>query len=113
MITLPFGTDVFDLDPRKIIAVGLNYADHVVESLSYDHEKLDLPKEPVLFAKTPNVLIADGEPIVIPRFLFDLGFDEVRVDPEAELGVVIGRSCSRVGKTKPWITYSAIPASTT
>jgi 2-keto-4-pentenoate hydratase/2-oxohepta-3-ene-1,7-dioic acid hydratase in catechol pathway len=98
MIRLPFGTGEYALDPRKIIAVGLNYADHVVESLSYDHEKLDLPSEPVLFAKTPNVLIGPGEAIVIPAYLFDLGFDEVRVDPEAELAVIISRTCSRVSE---------------
>jgi 2-keto-4-pentenoate hydratase/2-oxohepta-3-ene-1,7-dioic acid hydratase in catechol pathway len=98
MIRLPFGTGEYTLDPRKIIAVGLNYADHVVESLSYDHEKLDLPSEPVLFAKTPNVLIGPGEAIVIPAYLFDLGFDEVRVDLEAELAVIISRTCSRVSE---------------
>ncbi len=96
MIELPMGNDSYRIDPRKIIAVGLNYADHVVESLSYDHEKLDLPTEPVLFAKTPNVLIGPGEAIRVPKFLFELGFPEPRVDPEAELAIIISKTCSRV-----------------
>src|SRR5207248_3935997 len=34
--------------PSKIVAVGLNYADHVAES------QRDLPEEPVLFMKPPT-----------------------------------------------------------
>jgi 2-keto-4-pentenoate hydratase/2-oxohepta-3-ene-1,7-dioic acid hydratase in catechol pathway len=65
--------------PGKIIAVGLNYLEHVNEGGG------DAPTSPVLFAKWPTCLIADGEPIVIPA-----GIDSV--DWEAELAVVIGRA---------------------
>ncbi|MDR2663566.1 MAG: fumarylacetoacetate hydrolase family protein [Treponema sp.] len=93
MITLPVTGDpgrTITLNPSKIIAVGLNYRAHVKESLAFGVKPLDEPKEPVLFAKTPNVLIASGEYIVIPGLVDDYGFEEPRTDPEAELAVIIG-----------------------
>jgi 2-keto-4-pentenoate hydratase/2-oxohepta-3-ene-1,7-dioic acid hydratase in catechol pathway len=65
--------------PSKIIAVGLNYHDHAAES------KMQVPERPLLFAKWPNGLIGDGEPIRIPPISNEVDF-------EAELGVVIGRT---------------------
>jgi 2-keto-4-pentenoate hydratase/2-oxohepta-3-ene-1,7-dioic acid hydratase in catechol pathway len=61
----------------KIIAVGLNYRDHAREV------DMELPQRPLLFAKWPNSVIGDGEPIVIPP-----GVEQV--DYEAELAAVIG-----------------------
>jgi 5-carboxymethyl-2-hydroxymuconate isomerase len=61
----------------KIVCVGLNYVDHAREV------DLELPEQPLLFAKWPNAVIASGEPIVIPR-----GVEQV--DYEAELAAVIG-----------------------
>jgi 2-keto-4-pentenoate hydratase/2-oxohepta-3-ene-1,7-dioic acid hydratase in catechol pathway len=63
--------------PQKIICVGLNYRDHAEE------QGTDLPKAPLLFAKWPNTLIGNGEPILLPE-------ESKQVDYEAELGVVIG-----------------------
>ena len=63
--------------PSKIICVGLNYRDHAEE------QGTELPKAPLLFAKWPNTLIGDGEPIMLPA-------EAKEVDYEAELGVVIG-----------------------
>ncbi|MDR1307568.1 MAG: fumarylacetoacetate hydrolase family protein [Treponema sp.] len=94
MITLPVTGEpgrVITLNPSKIIAVGLNYRAHVRESLTFGTKSLDEPKEPVLFAKTPNVLIGSGESIVIPRLIDDYGFEEPRTDPEGELAVIIGK----------------------
>lgn len=65
-------------DPRKIICVGLNYADHARET------KAAIPEEPVIFNKFPTTLRAHGEAIVLPRASSE-------VDYEAELVVVIGR----------------------
>ena len=65
--------------PSKIVAVGLNYVDHAAES------KLEVPERPLLFAKWPNALIGDGEPIRIPS-------ETAQVDFEAELAVVIGEA---------------------
>lgn len=64
--------------PGKIIAVGLNYADHASES------EVPTPTSPITFAKYPSCLIPHGAIISIPA-----GVDEV--DWEAELAVVIAR----------------------
>jgi 2-keto-4-pentenoate hydratase/2-oxohepta-3-ene-1,7-dioic acid hydratase in catechol pathway len=69
--------------PGKIICVGLNYRDHAEE------QGVDLPEEPLLFAKWPNALIGPGDPIVIPPLV-------TKCDYEAELGVVIGRRVKNV-----------------
>ena len=69
--------------PQKIVCVGLNYRDHAEE------QGVGLPERPLLFAKWPNTLIGDGDPIRIPAI-------SRNVDYEAELGVVIGRRASGV-----------------
>ena len=71
--------------PGKIVCVGLNYLDHAQEG------GMELPKAPLLFAKWPNTLIGDGEPIVLPP-------EATEVDYEAELGVVIGTKAKRVSE---------------
>jgi 2-keto-4-pentenoate hydratase/2-oxohepta-3-ene-1,7-dioic acid hydratase in catechol pathway len=71
--------------PGKIVCVGLNYRDHAEEG------GVELPKEPLLFAKWPNALVGPGEPIVIPPLV-------TQADYEAELGVVIGARVKRVSK---------------
>ncbi|MGN6553918.1 MAG: fumarylacetoacetate hydrolase family protein [Verrucomicrobiota bacterium] len=69
--------------PSKIIAVGLNYADHARE--------LDkpLPKEPLFWIKATTSLVPDGGKIEIP-------FSNHRTDFEAELGIVNGRRVRNV-----------------
>src|SRR5690348_4136333 len=69
--------------PQKIVCIGLNYRDHAEE------QGTALPERPLLFAKWPNTLIGDGDPIRIPPIT-------TQVDYEAELGVVIGERASRV-----------------
>ncbi len=100
MFTLPVaGTkESYPLRPTKIIALGLNYRDHIAESVSVKVQGFttEEPAEPVLFPKTPNVLIPNGMPIVIPRFLKEYGFKDFRVDYEAELAFLIGRRCKHV-----------------
>jgi 2-keto-4-pentenoate hydratase/2-oxohepta-3-ene-1,7-dioic acid hydratase in catechol pathway len=71
--------------PGKIVCVGLNYRDHAEEGGQ------DLPNAPLLFAKWPNTLIGEGEPIVLPP-------EATEVDYEAELGVVIGSTARRVSE---------------
>jgi len=97
----------FTLNPSKIIALGLNYRDHVKESVFLNSRNLppDPPSEPILFAKTPNVLIGNGKTIVIPGFIRrDYNFTDIRIDYEAELAVVIGKHCSRVKRDEA-LTY--------
>lgn len=102
MITLPIKNraTTYTLDPRIIIGIGLNYRDHIAE-----HDKIhvqgftaSVPTEPVVFPKTPNVLIGPDEPIVIPKFLEDYDFDEPRIDYEAELAVIIKDRCKNVAR---------------
>lgn len=83
------------LQPSKIICLGLNYLDHIKESLSAKASKTtkEIPKEPVLFAKTPNVLIGHEEKIVIPKFI-----EEPEVHYEAELAFIIKSKCKNVSK---------------
>lgn len=69
--------------PSKIICAGLNYRLHAEEG------GLPIPERPVLFAKWPSCLIADGDPIVLPA-------QSVSVDYEAELAVVIGTTARDV-----------------
>ncbi len=69
--------------PTKIIAVGLNYADHARES------GRPIPKEPLFWLKATTSLLADGGKIEIP-------FSKHRTDFEAELGIVIGRRVRNV-----------------
>jgi 2-keto-4-pentenoate hydratase/2-oxohepta-3-ene-1,7-dioic acid hydratase in catechol pathway len=51
---LPLGdvTVLYPTEPRKIMAVGLNYRDHAEES------ELEIPPVPVVFAKWPSSLIS-------------------------------------------------------
>ena len=100
MISLPIDQQetTYTVNPSKIIALGLNYRDHVAESASVKVQGFtdDIPTEPILFPKTPNVLIGPEDPIVIPRFLNDYNFDIPRVDYEAELAVIIKDRCKDV-----------------
>lgn len=65
--------------PSKIICVGLNYHDHAREL------GLALPDEPILFLKPPSSVIGPGDAIVMPAC-------SSRVDHEAELAIVIGKT---------------------
>lgn len=92
-IRLPFGSGHYDLAPSKIICLGLNYRDHIRESVTVAAQghSHDDPAEPVLFNKLPSSLVGDGDPIVIPAVLRDYGFSDERTDYEGEIAVVLGR----------------------
>jgi 2-keto-4-pentenoate hydratase/2-oxohepta-3-ene-1,7-dioic acid hydratase in catechol pathway len=70
-------------DPSKIICLGLNYSDHAAE------QGREVPDWPLTFAKGPNSLIGDGDPIPYPTGVTQL-------DYEVELAVVIGRRAKQV-----------------
>jgi acylpyruvate hydrolase len=63
--------------PDKIVCVGLNYRNHILEM------GRDLPEHPTLFAKYTSALIGAHDDIVLPRV-------SPQVDWEAELAVIIG-----------------------
>ena len=69
--------------PGKILCVGLNYSKHAAES------GMDEPTHPVLFSKFNNALAAPDEDVPISA-------DWSQIDYEAELVVVIGRTCKNV-----------------
>jgi 2-keto-4-pentenoate hydratase/2-oxohepta-3-ene-1,7-dioic acid hydratase in catechol pathway len=73
--------------PSKIVAVGLNYRDHAAETGK------PLPAEPMIFLKPSTSVIAPGDPIRIPP-------GAGRVDPEAELAVVIGKRATHVPRAR-------------
>jgi 2-keto-4-pentenoate hydratase/2-oxohepta-3-ene-1,7-dioic acid hydratase in catechol pathway len=66
--------------PPKIIALGLNYKDHVQES------KGAVPEVPLVFAKFPNSIIGHNQEIT---WSMDV---TKKVDYEAELAVIIGKT---------------------
>ena len=85
----------YTVRPSKIIALGLNYRDHIAESLSVKVRGFtsDEPDEPVLFPKLPSVLVGPDQPIVLPAIVESYDFEEPRTDYEAELAVIIGSTC--------------------
>ncbi len=64
--------------PGKIIAIGLNYADHAAEG------NVEKPQKPLIFAKFPNTITGPGSNIIWSAEITE------KVDFEAELAVVIG-----------------------
>jgi 2-keto-4-pentenoate hydratase/2-oxohepta-3-ene-1,7-dioic acid hydratase in catechol pathway len=100
MISLPVknSSDATVIDPTKLIALGLNYRAHIAESVSVKVRGFtdEIPAEPLLFPKTPNVLVGPGEPIVIPKFIREYGFKTLRTDYEAELALIIKDRCKDV-----------------
>ncbi|HUO91777.1 MAG TPA: fumarylacetoacetate hydrolase family protein [Rhizomicrobium sp.] len=73
--------------PSKILAIGLNYADHIAET---GREK---PTRQVWFAKMPSAVNGPFDRIEIPKVSDD-------VDYEAELVFVVGKRCRHVPKEK-------------
>jgi 2-keto-4-pentenoate hydratase/2-oxohepta-3-ene-1,7-dioic acid hydratase in catechol pathway len=74
--------------PGKILAAGVNYRSHG------DEQNREPPDHPVLFAKMPTAVIGHRGEIRWSSRLTQ------GVDFEAELAVVIGRRCRRVGEAE-------------
>ena len=95
--------DTYTISPSKIIAVGLNYHAHIAESESVKVRGMDgsIPSEPVLFCKTPNVLISSGDPIPIPKVIQDYSWSkEERTDYEGELVVIVAKKGKDIPRGK-------------
>ena len=73
--------------PRKVFAVGLNYASHLAET------GLPQPEVPTIFAKYVNSISGPRDPIQRPRV-------SEALDYEGELAVVIGRRCRHVPRER-------------
>jgi 5-carboxymethyl-2-hydroxymuconate isomerase len=72
------------LMPGKILAIGLNYADHAKETGK------EPPANPLIFAKLSSAVVGPNEPIAWRESVTQ------EVDYEAELAVVIGRRAKDV-----------------
>ncbi|MAH84904.1 MAG: 2-hydroxyhepta-2,4-diene-1,7-dioate isomerase [Rhodospirillaceae bacterium TMED8] len=86
--TLPIVEGTVRLGPPvagigKIIAIGLNYADHAAET------GMELPDEPVLFSKAITAINGPNDPVILPK-------GSTKVDWEVELAVIIGRKAQYV-----------------
>jgi 2-keto-4-pentenoate hydratase/2-oxohepta-3-ene-1,7-dioic acid hydratase in catechol pathway len=80
--------------PGKVICIGLNYLEHVKESLTVARTGAGAPEppaEPLFFFKPTTAVLAPGGAIVKPR---GLG----RLDPEGEVALVIGRRARHVSE---------------
>jgi 2-keto-4-pentenoate hydratase/2-oxohepta-3-ene-1,7-dioic acid hydratase in catechol pathway len=70
-------------DPHHIYCVGVNYADHLREVQAAGVSRV-APKQPSLFIRFPDTLVAHDAPMLIPKVSDDF-------DYEAELAVIIGK----------------------
>ena len=75
-------------NPSKIVAIGLNYMDHILE------QKAKTPTTPLIFAKFPNTLIGHNG-----RIEWDKDLTK-KVDFEAELAVIIGETVHACPQTE-------------
>ena len=69
----------------KIVAIGLNYRDHAIES------NLPIPTEPMMFMKALSSLSGPNDDVMLPK-------GATHGDWEVELGVVIGKTCRYVDR---------------
>jgi len=72
-------------DPGKLLGIGLNYADHAADLSE------EAPEEPASFFKPSTAATGPGGPIQLPPT--DISN---RVTAEAELAVVVGKTCRNV-----------------
>ncbi|MDI1433489.1 fumarylacetoacetate hydrolase family protein [Polyangium sorediatum] len=73
--------------PGKLLCLGLNYVDHAAENAARP------PEYPVVFGRYPTSLVGHGEPLVRPSV-------STHFDYEAELVVVIGKTCRNVSRAQ-------------
>jgi len=71
------------VQPRKYLAIGLNYADHIAES------GMDTPGYPVFFNKQVTCVVGPDDDVHMPRV-------SGLLDYEGELAVVIATRCRHV-----------------
>jgi 2-keto-4-pentenoate hydratase/2-oxohepta-3-ene-1,7-dioic acid hydratase in catechol pathway len=73
--------------PGKIVCVGRNYREHAKELGN------EVPKEPLIFLKPPSSVVWEGEAIVLRS-------ESHQVEHEGEIGVVVGKTLSRVSEAE-------------
>ncbi|MBU2652497.1 MAG: fumarylacetoacetate hydrolase family protein [Bacteroidetes bacterium] len=80
-------TLVAPVEPSKIVCIGLNYHAHVKASYSAD----EAPERPLIFLKPPSAVIGPEEKIIHTT-------QSERVDYEAELGIVMGKTAKDISE---------------
>lgn len=73
-------------NPEKFLAIGMNYKDHAAEARSLG---VDVPQWQVWFNKQVSCINGPFDDVVLPAV-------SEKLDYEAELAVVIGRTCRNV-----------------
>ena len=76
-------------NPDRIICVGLNYQEHVVET------GRDNTEQPAIFLRLPESQVGHRQPIVRPR-------ESTHLDFEAEIAVIIGKGGRRISQADAW-----------
>lgn len=90
-------------EPSKIVCVGLNYIEHVRESLTAGVDAKEPPPHPLLFLKPPSAVLAPGGMVRYPPGV-------QRVDPEGEMALVIGRRASHVSEAQALAHVAGVTA---
>ena len=86
--TVPFEHLTFEppiLRPEKILAVGMNYLEHIKEM------GREPPDYPTVFVRYPDSLVGHGHPLMRPRV-------SDNYDYEGELAIIIGKPARYVSK---------------
>jgi 2-keto-4-pentenoate hydratase/2-oxohepta-3-ene-1,7-dioic acid hydratase in catechol pathway len=78
--------------PPTFYAAGINYREHVIEMAKKRGAEPEFPPQADVGYRANNALIANNEPIVIPKDATEL------VQYEGELVAVIGKRCRRVSE---------------
>ena len=76
-------------NPDKIVCVGLNYQDHVVET------GRDNTEQPAIFLRVAESQVGHKQPIIRPR-------ESKNLDFEAEIAVIIGKAGRRISQKEAW-----------
>jgi len=76
-------------NPGKILCVGLNYQDHVVET------GRDNTEQPAIFIRVAESQVGHKQPIIRPK-------ESTHMDFEAEIAVIIGSAGRRISQKDAW-----------
>ena len=76
-------------NPGKIVCVGLNYQDHVVET------GRDNTEQPAIFIRVAESQVGHKQPIIRPK-------ESKNLDFEAEIAVIIGKGGRRIAQKDAW-----------
>ena len=74
-------------NPKKFIAIGLNYSDHAKETGA------EPPSEPIVFMKATSSISGPNDDIEISK-------DSKKLDWEVELGIIIGKEAKHISKSQ-------------